>query len=105
MTLTSLHYLEVEESMSSDLSAWLSFASPASRPLEPTQDRTGLAGGVLKNITKLRWEEDVQPLAEQDKAVLQSKLLPKLLPAMLSSPANKAVHAQVAKSVSLIAEL
>ncbi|KAF8063522.1 CAS/CSE protein [Lyophyllum atratum] len=73
--------------------------------LEPSQDRAvRLAGGVyLKNITKLRWEEDVQPLAEQDKAALRSELVPAML--ALSNPADKAVRAQVAESVSLIAEL
>ncbi|KAG6828872.1 hypothetical protein H0H92_006481 [Tricholoma furcatifolium] len=73
--------------------------------LEPSQDRAvRLAGGVyLKNITKLRWEEDVQPLAEQDKAALRSELVPAML--ALSNPADKAIRAQVAESVSLIAEL
>ncbi|KAH0580356.1 hypothetical protein H2248_001858 [Termitomyces sp. 'cryptogamus'] len=73
--------------------------------LEPSQDRAvRLAGGVyLKNIAKHRWEEDVQPLAEQDKAVLRSELVPAML--VLSSPADKGIRAQVAESVSLIAEL
>ncbi|KAK7017460.1 importin-alpha export receptor, partial [Paramarasmius palmivorus] len=30
----------------------------------------------LKNLVKLRWEEDVQPLAEQDKATLRLRLVP-----------------------------
>ncbi|KAG5641488.1 hypothetical protein DXG03_005099 [Asterophora parasitica] len=73
--------------------------------LEPSQDRAvRLAGGVyLKNVTKLRWDEDVQPLAEQDKAVLRSELVPAVL--ALSNPSDKAIRAQVAESVSLIAEL
>ncbi|KAG6841642.1 hypothetical protein C0991_008627 [Blastosporella zonata] len=73
--------------------------------LEASQDRAvRLAGGVyLKNITKLRWEEDVQPLAEQDKVALRSELVPAML--ALSSPSDKAIRAQVAESVSLIAEL
>ncbi|KAG6868898.1 hypothetical protein C0993_008196 [Termitomyces sp. T159_Od127] len=73
--------------------------------LEPSQDRAvRLAGGVyLKNISKHRWEEDVQPLAEQDKAALRSELVPAML--ALSSPADKSIRAQVAESVSLIAEL
>ncbi|KAF5378153.1 hypothetical protein D9615_007619 [Tricholomella constricta] len=73
--------------------------------LQPSQDRAvRLAGGVyLKNVTKLRWEEDVQPLAEQDKAALRSELVPAML--ALSNPADKAIRAQVAESVSLIAEL
>ncbi|KAF8963542.1 importin alpha re-exporter [Flammula alnicola] len=73
--------------------------------LEPSQDRAvRLSGSIyLKNITKLRWEEDVQPLAEQDKAALRAELVPAML--ALSAPADKAIRAQVAESVSLIAEL
>lgn len=90
--------------------------------LDPAQDRaTRLSGSVyLKNITKLRWEEvripilrclsfdpdvlqDVQPLAEQDKAALRSELVPAMI--ALSNPADKSIRAQVAESVSLIAEL
>ncbi|KAG5652934.1 hypothetical protein H0H81_003010 [Sphagnurus paluster] len=73
--------------------------------IEPSQDRAvRLAGSVyLKNITKLRWEEDVQPLAEQDKASLRSALVPAML--ALSNPSDKAIRAQVAESVSLVAEL
>ncbi|KDR74835.1 hypothetical protein GALMADRAFT_249739 [Galerina marginata CBS 339.88] len=73
--------------------------------LEPSQDRAvRLSGSIyLKNVTKLRWEEDVQPLAEQDKAALRAKLVPAML--ALSTPADKAIRAQVAESVSLIAEL
>lgn len=89
--------------------------------LDPTQDRAvRLSGSVyLKNITKLRWEEvslfqsyasihssflqDVQPLSEADKVSLRSELVPAML--SLSNPADKAIRAQVAESVSLIAEL
>ncbi|CAA7263712.1 unnamed protein product [Cyclocybe aegerita] len=73
--------------------------------LEQSQDRAvRLSGSVyLKNLAKLRWEEDVQPLNEQDKATLRSQLVPAML--TLSSPADKAIRAQVAESVSLIAEL
>ncbi|PPQ86179.1 hypothetical protein CVT25_006922 [Psilocybe cyanescens] len=73
--------------------------------LESSQDRAvRLSGSIyLKNITKLRWEEDVQPLAEQDKAALRAELVPAML--ALSAPADKAIRAQVAESVSLIAEL
>ncbi|KAG6917213.1 hypothetical protein DXG01_003418 [Tephrocybe rancida] len=46
---------------------------------------------------------DVQPLAEQDKVALRSELVPAML--SLSNPADKAIRAQVAESVSLIAEL
>lgn len=73
--------------------------------LDPAQDRpVRLSGSIyLKNIAKLRWEEEDQPLAEQDKAVLRSELVPAML--ALSSPADKAIRAQVAESVSLIAQL
>ncbi|KAF8188046.1 importin alpha re-exporter [Pholiota molesta] len=73
--------------------------------LEPSQDRAvRLSGSIyLKNITKLRWEEDVQPLPEQDKAALRAELVPAML--ALSAPSDKAIRAQVAESVSLIAEL
>lgn len=91
--------------------------------LEPSQDRAiRLAGSVyLKNITKLRWEEvslmfcyssllsskrsikDIQPLANEDKVALRAQLVPAML--ALSAPADKAIRAQVAESVALIAEL
>ena len=47
--------------------------------------------------------KDVQPLAEADKAALRSQLVPAML--ALSNPADKAVRAQIAESVALIAEL
>lgn len=91
--------------------------------LDQSQERAvRLSGSVyLKNIAKLKWEEvsilyfhsdscfellslqDVQPLAEQDKVVLRSELVPAML--ALSNPTEKAIRAQVAESVSLIAEL
>ncbi|KIM38838.1 hypothetical protein M413DRAFT_75629 [Hebeloma cylindrosporum] len=73
--------------------------------LNPSQDRAvRLSGSIyLKNITKLRWEEDVQPLAEADKQALRAELVPAML--SLSAPADKAIRAQVAESVALIAEL
>ncbi|PPR06747.1 hypothetical protein CVT24_013054 [Panaeolus cyanescens] len=73
--------------------------------LQSSQDRSvRLAGSVyLKNITKTRWEEEVQPLAETDKAALRANLVPAML--ALSSPTDKAIRAQVAESVALIAEL
>ncbi|KAK7018767.1 importin-alpha export receptor [Paramarasmius palmivorus] len=45
---------------------------------ERTQDcAVRLSASVyLKNLVKLRWEEDVQPLAEQDKATLRLRLVP-----------------------------
>ncbi|KAF9027107.1 Cse1-domain-containing protein [Hymenopellis radicata] len=73
--------------------------------LDQSQDRAvRLSASVyLKNITKLKWEEDVQPLRENDKASLRSQLVPAML--ALSNPADKAIRAQVAESVSLIAAL
>lgn len=63
-----------------------------------------LAGGVyLKNLVKLRWEEDVNPISEQDKVALRAELVPGMI--VLSNPADKTIRAQVAESVSLIAEL
>ena len=47
--------------------------------------------------------QDVQPLAEEDKAALRAQLVPAML--ALSNPADKAIRAQVAESVSLVAEL
>ncbi|KAF9259931.1 Cse1-domain-containing protein [Marasmius fiardii PR-910] len=61
------------------------------------------ASVYLKNLVKLRWEEDVQPLSEQDKSALRSQLVPAML--ALSNPADKPIRAQVAESVALIAEL
>ena len=52
---------------------------------------------------KLRWEEDVNPISEQDKAALRAELVPGMI--VLSNPADKTIRAQVAESVSLIAEL
>ncbi|ESK86419.1 importin-alpha export [Moniliophthora roreri MCA 2997] len=73
--------------------------------LNQSQDRAvRLSASVyLKNLVKLRWEEDVQPLAEQDKATLRSQLVPAML--RLSDPADKGIRAQVAESVALVAEL
>jgi exportin-2 (importin alpha re-exporter) len=42
-------------------------------------------------------------LAEDDKAALRSQLVPAML--ALSNPADKAIRAQIAESVALIAEL
>ncbi|KAH7882920.1 CAS/CSE protein [Phlebopus sp. FC_14] len=73
--------------------------------LDTTQDRSiRLAGGIyLKNAAKLRWEEDVAPLLEQEKAAIRSQLVPVMI--ALSDPADKSIRAQVAESVALIAEL
>ncbi|KAG2159252.1 CAS/CSE protein [Suillus bovinus] len=65
---------------------------------------TRLAGGIyLKNISKLRWEEDDAPLPEADKAALRSQLVPAMI--ALSNPTDKAIRAQIAEAVALIAEL
>ncbi|TFK20990.1 importin alpha re-exporter [Coprinopsis marcescibilis] len=73
--------------------------------LNQSHDRSiRLAGGVyLKNIAKSRWEEEDQPLAENDKAALRSQLVPAML--ALSNPSDKAIRAQIAESVALIAQL
>lgn len=73
--------------------------------LNGSYDRsTRLAGGIyLKNVAKLRWEEDDVPLPEADKAALRSRLVPAMI--ALSNPTDKAIRAQIAESVALIAEL
>ncbi|KAG2034488.1 CAS/CSE protein [Suillus americanus] len=73
--------------------------------LNGSYDRsTRLAGGIyLKNVAKLRWEEDDEPLPEADKAALRSQLVPAMI--ALSNPTDKAIRAQIAESVALIAEL
>ncbi|KAG2356783.1 CAS/CSE protein [Suillus spraguei] len=73
--------------------------------LNASYDRsTRLAGGIyLKNVAKLRWEEDDAPLPEADKAALRSQLVPAMI--ALSDPTDKAIRAQIAESVALIAEL
>ncbi|KAG1888183.1 CAS/CSE protein [Suillus subluteus] len=73
--------------------------------LNGSYDRsTRLAGGIyLKNVAKLRWEEDDEPLPEADKAALRSQLVPAMI--ALSDPTDKAIRAQIAESVALIAEL
>ncbi|KIM79693.1 hypothetical protein PILCRDRAFT_791278, partial [Piloderma croceum F 1598] len=63
-----------------------------------------LAGVVyLKNLVMMRWEEDINPLPEIDKATLRAELVPGLI--VLSNTQDKTIRAQIAKSVSLIAEL
>ncbi|KAF9447282.1 Cse1-domain-containing protein [Macrolepiota fuliginosa MF-IS2] len=73
--------------------------------LEPSQQRpVRLAASIyLKNIAKSRWEEDDQPIPEQDKAALKSQLVPAML--ALSNPTDKTIRTQIAEAVSLIAEL
>ncbi|OJA14948.1 hypothetical protein AZE42_03705 [Rhizopogon vesiculosus] len=73
--------------------------------LNVSYDRsTRLAGGIyLKNVAKLRWEEDDAPIPEQDKTTLRSQLVPAMI--ALSDPADKTIRAQIAEAVALIAEL
>ncbi|KIY43801.1 importin alpha re-exporter [Fistulina hepatica ATCC 64428] len=73
--------------------------------LDNSQDRSvRLSASVyLKNVAKLRWEEDVRPIPEQEKVALRSQLLPAML--SLTAPPDKAVRSQIAETVSLIAEL
>ncbi|KAJ7224424.1 CAS/CSE protein [Mycena pura] len=74
--------------------------------LDGTKERqVRLAGSVyLKNIAKLRWEEDVNPLPETDKASLRAELVPAMI-ALSTDPGDRAIRAQTAESISLIAEL
>ncbi|KAJ6591750.1 CAS/CSE protein [Mycena vulgaris] len=74
--------------------------------LDATNERpVRLAGSVfLKNIAKLRWEEDTNPLSEADKASLRAQLVPAML-ALSTGAGDKAIRAQTAESISLIAEL
>ncbi|KDQ49269.1 hypothetical protein JAAARDRAFT_201016 [Jaapia argillacea MUCL 33604] len=73
--------------------------------LNPNQDRAvRLAASVyLKNLVKNRWDDDETPLNSQDKEVLRNDLVPAMI--ALSAPTDKASRAQVAESVSLIAEV
>ncbi|KZP27600.1 ARM repeat-containing protein [Athelia psychrophila] len=69
-----------------------------------TQDCSVLSAGVyLKNVTRLRWEEDINSIPESDKAELRKALVPAML--HVSTPGDKTIRAQVAESVSLIAEV
>ncbi|OBZ72875.1 Importin-alpha re-exporter [Grifola frondosa] len=93
--------------------------------LDQPQDRAiRLAGSVyLKNVIKSRWEDvrssasfllhisiddacdineqDEPPIQEADKATLREELVPAMI--ALSGPSDKAIRAQVAESISLIA--
>ncbi|KXN81986.1 Importin-alpha re-exporter [Leucoagaricus sp. SymC.cos] len=73
--------------------------------LNGSQERSArLAASIyLKNVVKTRWEEEVQPLPEQDKAALRGQLVPAML--ALSNPTDKTIRTQVAEAISLIAEL
>ncbi|CAK5267603.1 unnamed protein product [Mycena citricolor] len=64
-----------------------------------------LAGSVyLKNIAKLRWEEEENSLAELDKSALRTQLIPAMI-ALSTNSADKSIRAQMAESISLIAQL
>ena len=87
--------------------------------LEQSQDRSvRLAGSVyLKNVIKNRWddvrgsdrspyieltrEQEDKPIPENDKAALRNELIPAMI--ALSNASDKAMRAQVAESVSIIA--
>ncbi|KAJ6518618.1 CAS/CSE protein [Mycena sanguinolenta] len=74
--------------------------------LDSTKERSvRLAGSVfLKNIAKSRWEEDVNPISDQDKAALRAGLVPAML-TLSTDAGDRAIRAQTAESISLIAEL
>ncbi|EJF64481.1 importin alpha re-exporter, partial [Dichomitus squalens LYAD-421 SS1] len=72
--------------------------------LQSTQDRAvRLAGSVyLKNVVKSRWEDDEPPIADADRAGLREALVPAMI--QLSNASDKAVRAQIAESISLVAK-
>ncbi|PIL29858.1 hypothetical protein GSI_08065 [Ganoderma sinense ZZ0214-1] len=72
--------------------------------LQSAQDRAvRLAGSVyLKNLIKSRWEDDEPPIPEADRAGLRGALVPAMI--QLSNVSDKAVRAQVAESISLVAK-
>ncbi|KAF8511326.1 CAS/CSE protein [Gautieria morchelliformis] len=64
-----------------------------------------LAGSVFfKNVIKKRWSEDAEeaPISQDDKNTIRNQLVPAMI--ALSSPADKALRAQIAESVSVVAE-
>ncbi|KAI0366303.1 Cse1-domain-containing protein [Pilatotrama ljubarskyi] len=73
--------------------------------LQSSQDRAvRLAASVyLKNLVKSRWEDDEPPVPAADRAALREALVPAMI--QLSNPSDKAVRAQVAESISLIAKV
>ncbi|KAI0636204.1 Cse1-domain-containing protein [Trametes polyzona] len=73
--------------------------------LQSTQDRAvRLAASVyLKNLVKSRWEDDEPPVPQPDRAALREALVPAMI--QLSNASDKAVRAQVAESISLIAKI
>ncbi|KZP26100.1 hypothetical protein FIBSPDRAFT_887493 [Athelia psychrophila] len=72
------------------------------RPGHPRSIRLS-AGVYLKNITKVLWEEDINPMPDSDKVEPRKALVTAML--HLSTPGDKTIRAKVAESVSLIAEL
>ncbi|KAI9431167.1 importin alpha re-exporter [Lactarius indigo] len=74
--------------------------------LDATQNgAVRLAASVyLKNMVKLGWlEDDEYPISVADKDALKPQLVPAMI--ALSGASDKAIRAQIAESVSLIAEL
>ncbi|KAI9448619.1 armadillo-type protein [Lactarius psammicola] len=74
--------------------------------LDATQNgAVRLAASVyLKNMVKLGWlEDDEYPIPVADKEALKPQLVPAMI--ALSGASDKAIRAQIAESVSLIAEL
>ncbi|KAH9945469.1 CAS/CSE protein [Epithele typhae] len=72
--------------------------------LQPSADRSvRLAASVyLKNLVKSRWEDDEPPISDPDRAALRDALVPAMI--ALSSPTDKAVRAQIAESIALVAK-
>ncbi|KAI0714440.1 armadillo-type protein [Cerioporus squamosus] len=73
--------------------------------LQSSQDRAvRLAASVyLKNLIKSRWEDDEPPVPQADRAALRDALVPAMI--TLSNASDKAVRAQVAESISLVAKV
>ncbi|KAI0340315.1 Cse1-domain-containing protein [Trametopsis cervina] len=71
--------------------------------LETSQDRpVRLAAGVFfKNVVKNKWEDEDAPVPEPDKAALRGALVAAMI--QLSNTSDKAIRAQIAESISLIA--
>ncbi|KAI0933051.1 hypothetical protein AcW1_000014 [Taiwanofungus camphoratus] len=71
--------------------------------LGQSQDRAvRLAGSIyLKNVIKTRWEDDEPPIPDADRVSLRNEIIPAMI--NLSSASDKAMRAQVAESISLIA--
>ncbi|KAI0329277.1 Cse1-domain-containing protein [Cubamyces sp. BRFM 1775] len=73
--------------------------------LQTSQDRAvRLAASVyLKNLVKSRWEDDEPHVADGDRSSLREALVPAMI--QLSNASDKAIRAQVAESISLIAKV